>query len=392
MLPTTQLLVPFFGGLATAAQLYATHYSGTVNQLTFSGTSLTLTSSTKTNNNLPAWISYDSAGKGVYVTDETWTAQTGSLVGFSIGASGALTQSGKVTTPQGVVASALYGGDDGRSYIVNAHYQTSQITTFKLPLSNTQPLQTFKYSMNGVGAVPSRQEAPHPHGAMVDPTGEFLIVTDLGADTIRIYKIEKATGKLTDCPSAKPPAGTGPRHSAFWVPSAGSSRIRRAEGTMLFVANELSNTVSAWSVTYPSGGCLTLALKQTLSPYANNAAAPRGTKVGEVRVKDNFVYTSNRNDKKFGAQADSITQYTISSSGSITFTENTSSYSWYPRTFDINKAGDYVAIGGQTTANVAIVKRDVVTGKLTGQVANLRIGSAGSAENEDGVSAVVWAE
>ena len=246
--------------------------------------------------------------------------------------------------------------------------------------------------MNGVGAVPSRQEVPHPHSAFVDPTGDFLLSADLGADTIRIWKIEKATGKLTDCPVVKTSAGTGPRHGAFWVPSAGSSRVRRAEGTVLFVANELSNSLSGWAVTYPSGGCLTLTLKQTLTPYANNAAAPKGTKVGEVKVKGNFVYTSNRNDKKFGAQADSITQFTISSSGSISFTELTSSYGWYPRTFDINQAGDYVAIGDQTTANVAIVKRDVVTGKLTGQVANLRIGSAGSAENEDGVSAVVWAE
>jgi 6-phosphogluconolactonase (cycloisomerase 2 family) len=246
--------------------------------------------------------------------------------------------------------------------------------------------------MNGVGAIPSRQEVPHPHSAFVDPTGDFLLSADLGADAIRIWKIEKATGKLTECPVAKTSPGTGPRHGAFWVPSAGASRVRRAEGTVLFVANELSNSLSGWAVTYPSGGCLTLALKQTLTPYANNATAPRGTKVGEVKVKGNFVYTSNRNDKKFGAQADSITQFTISSSGSISFTEMTSSYGWYPRTFDINQAGDYVAIGDQTTANVAIVKRDVVTGKLTGQVANLRIGSAGSAENEDGVSAVVWAE
>ena len=161
---------------------------------------------------------------------------------------------------------------------------------------------------------------------------------------------------------------------------------------MLFIANELNNSVSGWSVSYPSGGCLTLTLKQTITPYANGATAPQGTKVGEIRVKDNFLYSSNRNDKKFGSQADSITQYTISSSGTLTFTELTSSYGWYPRTFEINKAGDFVAIGDQTTANVAIVKRDPATGKLTGQVANLRIGSAGTAENEDGVSAVVWAE
>lgn len=209
-------------------------------------------------------------------------------------------------------------------------------------------------------------------------------------DAIHIYKIDKTSGQLQACPDAKASAGSGPRHGAFWVPSG--SRVRRqAAGTVFFVANELSNSLSGWSVSYPSGGCLTLSMKETLTPYQGNATAPRGTKVGEVRVKGNFVYTSNRNDKKFSPN-DSITQYTISSNGSIAWTEMTSSYGTYPRTFDINKAGDFVAIGDQTSANVAIVKRDPTTGKLTGQAASLRIGSTGTPENEDGISAVVWAE
>lgn len=271
--------------------------------------------------------------------------------------------------------------------------QSSQLTTFKLPLDNGQPLQTLKYTMNGKGPNPARQDAPHPHHAFTDPTGDFLLVPDLGADMIRIYSIEKTSGKLTECPAAQPPPGTGPRHGTFWSPATASSRIRRAaEGTMLFIANELGNSVSAWSVTYPSGsGCLSLALKQSLTPYQGNASAPAGTKVGEIHVKDNFLYSTNRNDKKFSPN-DSITQYTISSAGSLTWTETTSSYGTYPRTFDINKAGDYIAIGDQTTANVAIVKRDPATGKLTGQAANLRISTVGTPENEDGVSAVVWAE
>lgn len=271
--------------------------------------------------------------------------------------------------------------------------QSSQLTTFKLPLSNGQPLQTLKFTMNGKGANPSRQDAPHPHHAFVDPTGDHLLVPDLGADMIRIYSIDKTSGKLTECPGAKPSAGTGPRHGTFWAPAAASSRVRRAaEGTTLFVANELGNSVSSWGVTYPSGsGCLSLSLKQTLTPYQGNASAPAGTKVAEVKVKGNFLYSTNRNDKKF-APNDSITQYTISSTGSLTWTETTSSFGTYPRTFDINKAGDYIAIGDQTTANVAIVKRDPATGKLTGQAASLRIGNAGTPENEDGVSAVVWAE
>lgn len=227
---------------------------------------------------------------------------------------------------------------------------------------------------------------------LVDPTGDFLLVPDLGTDLIRINKIDKNSGKLTECPSAKAVLGSGPRHGAFWSPSGAFSRVRRAEGTMLFIADELSNSVSGWAVTYPQGGgCMTLTLKQTLTPYQGNATAVSGTKVGEIRVKGNFVYSSNRNDKKFSPN-DSITQYSISPNGSLTWTDITSSYGTYPRTFDINKAGDFVAIGDQTTANVAIVARDTKTGKLGAKVGDLRIGAAGRPENEDGLSAVVWAE
>lgn len=246
--------------------------------------------------------------------------------------------------------------------------------------------------MTGKGPNPNRQDAPHPHHAFVDPTGDFLLVPDLGADLIRINKIDKTSGQLTECPPAKPAPGTGPRHGVFWVPEGSNSRVRRAaQNTVLFIANELSNSVSGWSVSYPSGGCLTLALKQTLTPYQGNTTAGPGTKIGEIKVKDNFLYTTNRNDKKF-APNDSLTQFTISPDGSIAWTDTTSSYGTYPRTFDINKAGDFVAIGDQTTANVAIVARNVATGKLGERVADLRIGAVGIPENEDGVSAVVWAE
>lgn len=136
---------------------------------------------------------------------------------------------------------------------------------------------------------------------------------------------------------------------------------------------------------------MSLTLKQTITPYSGNATAVRGTKVGEVKAKGNFLYTTNRNDKKFSPN-DSLTQYTIASDGTLTWTDITSSYGTYPRTFDINKAGDYVAIGDQTTSNVAIVTRDKTSGKLGTKVADLRIATTGTPENEDGTSAVVWAE
>ncbi|KAF2852362.1 3-carboxy-cis,cis-mucoante lactonizing enzyme [Plenodomus tracheiphilus IPT5] len=382
MVATQLLLLPLLGSAASAANLWATHYLGTINYLTFRDSSLSLTRSSSTGNKLPSWITYDAASKALYIPDEVfYGASGGNLASFAVGNNGTLKDAGKGSTPLGAVATALYGGADGKGFIVNAHYQSSQLSTFKLPLNGGQPLQTVKFTLSGPGTVPSRQDAPHPHHVVVDPTGDFLIVPDLGADLLRIFRINKTSGLLTECPAAQPAPGTGPRHAAFWTP--GSTRHRRAaEGTTLFVANELKNTVSSWTASYPSGGCLTLSLKQSLTPYQGNSSAPAGTKLGEIKVKGNFLYTSNRNDKKFSPN-DSMTQYTIASDGSLTWTENTSSYGTYPRTFDINKAGDYVAIGDQTTANVAIVARDTATGKLGKRVADLRVGSVGVPENED---------
>jgi len=41
-------------------------------------------------------------------------------------------------------------------------------------------------------------EAPHPHHVFTDPTGDFLLVPDLGADLIRINRIDRSTGALTE--------------------------------------------------------------------------------------------------------------------------------------------------------------------------------------------------
>jgi len=240
------------------------------------------------------------------------------------------------------------------------------------------------------GPEANRQDVPHPHHVIVDPTGDFLVVPDLGADLLRIFKLNKSTGSLTECPSAKSAPGAGPRHGVFRT-SASSQHKRAAAATSFYLANELANAVSRWSVSYPSGGCLTLEWQQTLTPYQGNSTAPSGTGVGEIRLKDNFLYMSNRNDTKFSPN-DSITQYTIAADESLTWTDNTSSYGIYPRTFDINKSGDYVAIGDQATANVAIVARDPKTGKLGKRVADLRIGAVGTPGSEEGISSVLWAE
>jgi 6-phosphogluconolactonase (cycloisomerase 2 family) len=269
------------------------------------------------------------------------------------------------------------------------HSDFSSISTYKLPLtSSSKVLQTEKFTMSAPGPNPSRQDAPHPHSTFPDPTGKFLIAPDLGADLVRVFSIDTDSGVLTACTPGQAGPGDGPRHGAWWSPNAGST-----DGQMLYTVNELGNSVTAWTVAYASTGCPTLTKIQTLSAYAPGKSAPINSKSAEVHVYGDFLYAVNRNDQTFGSQQESIVTYSINAvTGSITFVEATNAHAWCPRTFQINKAGTLVAIGGQTSSNIAIVARNPGTGKLGDLVANLLVATPGTPEAEDGLSAVIWDE
>lgn len=254
-----------------------------------------------------------------------------------------------------------------------------------MPLGQGQ-VQLEKFTMSQRGPN-SRQDVPHPHETQLDPTGKFMLVPDLGADLVRIFKIDATSGRLTACPGGQASPGDGPRHAKWWKSADGVLR--------LYTLNELGNSVSSWNVVYPtdSNGCLAISRSQTISTYAPGKKGGPTTKAAEIRVAGNFLYASNRADQTFGSNQDSIAVYTIDpQTGALAWKEAANSYSYYPRTFDINKDGTLVAFGGQTSSNVAIVSRDPATGKLGNLVANLQVGNKGRAGEEDGLSAVVWVE
>ncbi|KAH9985512.1 putative isomerase YbhE [Xylariaceae sp. FL0662B] len=379
---------------ALGANLLVSHYTGEIFSLSFdageSSAALAETSSTAGCGTLPTWLHIDSGSTTVYCVDEDWNG-SGLLASYTIEADGSLTQTGQLNTSGASVHGTPYGGgdEDSYGYIATVQYDPSTLTTYELPLTESSAvIQQFKFNMSEPGPN-ARQNAPHPHASQLDPTGKYLLVPDLGADLIRIFSIDAATGNLTACEPGQADPGDGPRHGAFWAPEAGSTA-----GQRLYTVNELGNSVSAWTVSYPDSGCLTLEKTQTLSTYAEgSSAAPNGSKAAEVHVAGNFLYAANRADETFGPESDSLVTYTIDpTSGDIAFVEATNAHAWFPRTFSINKAGDLVAVGGQTSSNVAIIARDPETGRLGDLLANLLVATPGTPQQEDGLSDVVWVE
>ncbi|KAG9233734.1 Lactonase, 7-bladed beta-propeller-domain-containing protein [Amylocarpus encephaloides] len=392
---------------AMTSRLLTSHFNGAIFSLSLdtnhpgSNGTLAMTSASGGCGSTPTWLQYYDDTKSLYCWDESWQGY-GTMAEYSVSTDGILTVAGQAKTTGNDVHGVLYGGPKGRSFIATVQYTPSTLTTYALPLKAgpdppyTVPLQieTFTIASHGPN---ERQDRPHPHQVLPDPTGKFILVPDLGADAIHIFSINPTSGFLTACPDAQTAPGDGPRHGEWW---SLTGNAMSSEGLKLYTVNELANSVSSWSVTY-GAECLSLNKTQTISTFAggivpaatvyNGASFP--PKAAELRIVGNFLYAANRNDKLFGEQTDSLATYTIdSTTGTLNWVEATSAHAFYPRSFSVNKAGTMIAVGGQTSSTVSIIARDVVTGKLGELIASIQVAGKGTYTNEDGLSSVVWIE
>ncbi|KAJ5823986.1 hypothetical protein N7447_006326 [Penicillium robsamsonii] len=386
----------FFISLAAAtnlyATLYATHYDGNIYTLSLdSGNSLSIASSVKTCGDAPSWLTFDSSTRTLYCSDHAGNATVnGSLSSYSVNQHGRLTELAKTVDVGSAVHSTMYGGKHGyETYLAVAHYGGSALSTFALPLrSDKGPLQVFRYKLSQPGIKP-QQDAPHPHQVILDPTGSFILVPDLGADQVRVYAINQNSGRLNECPSLNYTAGSGPRHGLFWKPNRSDSA--QAPVTMLYTVSELGGHFNAFVVSYLRSGCLAFQETQSFVPY-QGGQLPAGAVPAELRMAGNSLYVSNRFDQGFPPN-DSMSTLVRSSNGTVTFSQSSSSYGTIPRTFVVNKKGTLVAIGNQASSNVAIVARNPQSGELGKLVANLQVGPPGQASNSStGLSSIIWEE
>lgn len=133
--------------------------------------------------------------------------------------------------------------------------------------------------MAAPGPVASRQDAPHPHGVVVDPTGRFVLVPDLGADLVRVFHINLSTGLLEQVEALAVKPGTGPRHGVFWTPRGLNSTSSQI---YFYLVQELSNELTGFRVSYP-GNRISFAQIHEGSTFGDEPA-PGGSKAAELAI------------------------------------------------------------------------------------------------------------
>lgn len=140
--------------------------------------------------------------------------------------------------------------------------------------------QDITFNLNHSGPNADRQEAPHEHEAILDPTGQFVLVPDLGADLVRVSSFDPETLKLSaETPLSAAP-GSGPRHAVFYQPYG---LVCEGCTSYMFLVSELANTVTSYAVTYPSTGGMSFEKVFETTTYGN-LSVPVGNAAAEITI------------------------------------------------------------------------------------------------------------
>lgn len=145
--------------------------------------------------------------------------------------------------------------------------------------------------MDGPGPNPSRQDAPHPHGAYLDPTGLYVFVPDLGADLIRVFAICQKTGHLKPVSPLETDPGLGPRHIAFWTPKGAKTDEVAHDEAYFYLVAELGNSLTGYKVGYSSSGPFFTKFYNE-STFGQQKPSPAGSKAAEIAISVSSLLTS----------------------------------------------------------------------------------------------------
>jgi 6-phosphogluconolactonase len=242
--------------------------------------------------------------------------------------------------------------DSGGRFVLIANYTGGNVSVFPVQRDGSLGEATDMKQARGSSVNRERQEGPHAHCIVLDPTNRFAYSCDLGTDKIMIFRLDTGNGKLLpgEPPWVQVKPGAGPRHLAF-----------HPSGKYVFVLNELHSTVTAFTRDREKGS---LKEQQTLTALPKDFTGTNSSADIHVSSDGRFVYCSNRGH-------DSIATFAIHPrNGELTPVGHESTRGMTPRNFAIDPTGSYLLVANQKSDNIVVFRLDQKSGRLnsTGQV------------------------
>jgi len=184
---------------------------------------------------------------------------------------------------------------------------------------------------NGSFAI-SGHDNLHAHMAQTDPSGKFLLVTDLGLDQLMVFNLVDGKAVPTEQGFVKSLPGAGPRHFAF-----------HPNGKWLYLINEEGSSMT-FLLFDPATGKLTI--KRTISTLPDSYQGTNYTSEVIISANGKFLYGVNRLYNTIATFA--VDQAT----GDIALLGNEWTRGDYPRVIGIDPSGAYMYSLNQRSDNI----------------------------------------
>src|SRR2546425_10729016 len=185
--------------------------------------------------------------------------QTGMVSAFAIErATGALSRLDEQPSEGG--APCFVSVDSSGRALLVANYAGGSVALLPIQPDGALAPAASVVQHTGKGPNAERQEAPHAHCILPDPSNRFALAADLGADRVFVYRLDLDGKSLRHVDEGAGDAvmrpGAGPRHIAF-----------HPNLPLVFVANELDSTVATLRFDAERGA---------LSPLDTRSTVPAG--------------------------------------------------------------------------------------------------------------------
>jgi 6-phosphogluconolactonase len=200
----------------------------------------------------------------------------------------------------------------------------------------------------GSGPNPLRQRNAQSHCVVVDLSGRYVLVADLGADRIFIYRFNSSTRDLHLLRTQPLPPGSGPRHMVF-----------HPNGKYLYVNTELTAELHVFAWSARQG---TLQPRQSVSAYPADYHSDTERSSAELAITRDgrFVYVALRGDQNsiVGYRADPWT-------GQLTEQQRIPTGGKNPRSFAIDPSGRWMLSANDSSNSVTVLAINPATGILS---------------------------
>jgi 6-phosphogluconolactonase len=232
----------------------------------------------------------------------------------------------------------------GRFALV-ANYGGGSVAVFPVGANGALGSRTAFDQHTGGGPNRDRQEGPHAHGIITDPSNRFALCADLGNDTIHLYRFDARAGTLAPHAAVKLAPGAGPRHLLF-----------SPNGRALFCLNELDGTLTTFDWDSDKGALTKPEVTRNLP-----AGFTAFNKNAELQLHPNgrFLYASARGH-------DAIAVFAIDAATSrLSLVQDVPTGGKSPRFFTFDPTGQWVICGNQDSNTVTVFRAEAATGRLT---------------------------